>query len=430
MLSNPPPSLTSPPWSSVTKRTVALIVVGLALLITIRLAEAWSVIVIAIVLSYLLYPIVDFTEKYAFNRINPPELRRVLAVMLTFVIVILGLTLVILLIVPPVISQLGAFADNTPEIVTTIEERAKELLDRPVKYGDNTFNFWEEFVEGDSGANDSETAGTDLATRISSAINVLSKPAVSVASLAFSFFFNVFLVFALMFYLLKDGGKFIDKIDNIVPVEYQGDARRLIYELGLIWNAYLRGQIILGIIMGVTTGLTAAALGLPQPLVLGLLAGLLEFIPNIGPIVAALPALLFALISESNTIPGLSGVAFMLIVMAAYFILQQTEALVVVPRVMGRNLDLHPFVVMAAVLFGASLAGLLGILLAAPTVATVRLFIIYIWGKLVDRDPFAHVKSVRIPQQEDAILPSAVKPALAEPDIPDREGEIVHGSKV
>ncbi len=430
MLSNPPPSLTSPPWSSVTKRTVALIVVGLLLLITIRLSDALAVVIISVVLSYLLYPLVSFTEKYALVRINPPEARRVLAVFLTFVIVILGLTLVIILIVPPVISQLGSLGENVPEIVTSVEDKAKDLLDRPVKYGDSTFNFWEEFVEGPPPADETEVPAPDLSTRITNTVNVLSKPAFSIASLAFSVFFNVFLVVALTFYLLKDGDKFIDKLDEIVPIEYQGDTRRLIYELGLIWNAYLRGQIILGIIMGVTTGITAAILGLPQPLVLGLLAGLLEFIPNIGPIIAAIPAILFALFTESSTIPGLSGLAFALIVTAAYFILQQSEALVIVPRVMGRNLDLHPFVVMVSVLFGAALAGLPGVLLAAPTIATMRLFIMYIWGKLVDRDLFAQAKSLRVPAQDDAILPSAEKPALGEPELPDREGEIVQGSKI
>lgn len=430
MLSNPPPSLTSPPWSNVTKRTVVLIVVGLALLVTIRLADAWSVIIVSIILSYLFYPLVDFTDKNALGRIRHPELRRVLAVFITFIIIILGFILTVVLVVPPVVSQMSALGENVPEMVSSAQDKARDYLDRPVKYGDQTFNFWEEFVEGDEetiGTTESDTP--DITSRVRDAVNVLSEPAVGVASVAANLLFNAFLVFALMFYLLKDGGKFIDKLDEIVPVEYQGDTRRIIYELGLIWNAYLRGQILLGIIMGVTTGFTAAALGLPQPFVLGLLAGLFEFVPNIGPIIAGIPAVIFAVISESSTIPGLEGGLFAVIVILAYFILQQVEALVIVPRVMGRNLDLHPFVVMAAVLFGASLAGILGVILAAPTIATVRLLIIYIYGKLMDRDPFTQTKSVRIPAQEDAILPSAEKPALGEPEVPDREGEIVQGSK-
>ncbi len=425
MLSNPPPSLTSPPWSNNTKRTIVLIVIGLALLVTIRLASAWSVVIIAVLLSYLLYPLVTFTEKHALGHLKHTELRRVLAVFITFIIVLLGLSLVFILIVPPVVSQLSELGEKVPEIITDAQDRARDYLDRPVKYGNTTFNFWEEFVE-----NDAETVGTepptfDITTSIQEAVSVLSRPAVTVASQAFGFFFNTFLIVALMFYLLKDGGKFIDKIDDFVPVEYQGDARRLIYELGLIWNAYLRGQILLGIIMGITTGLAAAALGIPQPIVLGILAGLLEFIPNIGPLIAAVPAVIFALISESSTIPGLEGPVFALIVMATYFILQQSESLIIVPRVMGRNLDLHPFVVMTAVLFGASLAGLLGVILAAPTVATVRLLIIYIYGKLMDRDPFIQTKAVRIPPPDKTIVST-----LGEPEIPDHEGEIVQGSKI
>src|SRR5690606_31081742 len=121
---------------------------------------------------------------------------------------------------------------------------------------------------------------------------------------------------------------------DVVPVEYQGDVRRLIYELSLIWDAYLRGQLILGLVIGVETGLAAMILGLPQPLVLGLLAGLLEFIPNLGPILSAIPAVLFALISPSTTIPGLEGVLFVVVVAATYSVIQQTESLFLQPRIM------------------------------------------------------------------------------------------------
>jgi hypothetical protein len=93
--------------------------------------------------------------------------------------------------------------------------------------------------------------------------------------------------------------------------------------------------------------------------------------------------------TSSTTIPGLhAGLPFAAVVLVAFMGVHQLEALFLVPRILGRSLDLHPFVVLAAILIGAGLAGILGIVLAAPTVATLRLFGRYLRGKLLDEDVF------------------------------------------
>jgi len=193
----------------------------------------------------------------------------------------------------------------------------------------------------------------------------------------------------MLFYLMRDGPVFVDYLVGAVPESYQGDARRMLYELGLVWNAYLRGQLLLCLTMGVAVYLTSLILGLPQPLVLGVLAGFLEFVPNIGPALSYIPALLFAMTTSSATIPGLeAGLPFAAVVLVAFMSLQQLEGLFLVPRILGHSLDLHPFVVVAAILIGASLVGVLGIVLAAPTVATLRLLGRYLRGKLLDEEMF------------------------------------------
>jgi predicted PurR-regulated permease PerM len=199
---------------------------------------------------------------------------------------------------------------------------------------------------------------------------------------------NLIFLMSMMFFLMRDGASFIDKAVSLTPTLYRGDLWRLLYELGQVWNAYLRGQLTLALFMGTAAFIAATLLGLPNPLILGLISGLLEFIPSLGPGLAIFPAALLALTSQSNTLPILEGAPFALVVIIVWALLQNIEAIILVPRIMGGSLNLHPFVVIVGIIGGASLAGLLGIILAAPVIASLRVFAQYVYGKLMDRDPF------------------------------------------
>jgi predicted PurR-regulated permease PerM len=176
----------------------------------------------------------------------------------------------------------------------------------------------------------------------------------------------------------------------------------LFAELGQVWNAYLRGQLILSSFIGAAVFVAATLLGVPNALVLGLISFTLEFIPTLGPTLALIPAALLALFSTSTTIGGLGGITFMIMVIVVWFLIQNIQAILVTPRVMGDSLNLHPFVILLAVLAGASFGGALGVILAAPMVATIRLFGQYIYGKLFDTSPFPE------PRTEEVALPAFV----------------------
>jgi predicted PurR-regulated permease PerM len=125
----------------------------------------------------------------------------------------------------------------------------------------------------------------------------------------------------------------------------------------------------------------------------------MELIPNIGPTLAAIPAALFALTSSSTTIPSLdAGLGFAVVVVIAYSGIQQLEAIFLVPRILGGSLDLHPFVVLIAIIIGADIAGILGVILAAPSAATLRLAVRYLRGKLLDEELFPALPPYTAPQ--------------------------------
>ncbi len=381
----------SPAWSGRTKRTVvigALVLVGLLIW---QITDVLPLIVIALVVSYLLNPLTRFLER----RITRG--RRGAAILLTFILVLVGFMLVILVVLPAIFRQVNDFAAELPTQLETLQSRIEEALSQPL-----TFNGQPILIDGQPlvpldqltaalGENPTDALqleNFDFIGTIRGFLSTVTGPTFSFIGRAFSVLINMILLLTMMFYLLKDGAKFVDSIVRVVPPDYQHDARRLMHELGEVWNAYLRGQIILSSFVGILVFIVASLIGLPNAPVLGLISFTLEFIPNIGPLIALIPAALLGLLSESSTIPGLSGLGFAAVVIVLWLIIQNVQAIFITPRVMGDSLDLHPIVVIIGVLVGASLAGALGVILAAPTIATLRLFGLYAYWKLTDKPVF------------------------------------------
>jgi predicted PurR-regulated permease PerM len=135
----------------------------------------------------------------------------------------------------------------------------------------------------------------------------------------------------------------------------------------------------------VTIGLSI--IGVRNALVLGLVSGLLEFLPIVGPVVAGAIAALVAFFQGSNWW-GLDPLVFTLVVIAFFIIIQQLENNLLVPRILGNALSMHPVVILVAAVIGATLAGVLGILLSAPTMATLILLGRYVYRKVFDLPPW------------------------------------------
>jgi predicted PurR-regulated permease PerM len=168
---------------------------------------------------------------------------------------------------------------------------------------------------------------------------------------------------------------------------YQYDWSRLQAALDRVWAAFLRGQIVLGLVIAVVVTIGLSILGVRNALVLGLVSGLLEFIPIVGPVVAGAIAALVAFFQGSNWW-GLDPFMFTLVVIAFFIVIQQLENNLLVPRILGNALKLNPVAILVAAVIGATLAGILGILLSAPTVATLILLGRYVYRKIFDLSPW------------------------------------------
>ena len=210
---------------------------------------------------------------------------------------------------------------------------------------------------------------------------------------------TVIYVLVLTFWLLKDLRKLQRFVFEQIPNAYQEDVRRLGRELGTIWSAFLRGQLVLAIVVGLVTWIPLAVVGMPSAGGFALFAGLMEFLPTIGPGLSGTIGIAAAFFLGSTWLP-VNSLVFALIVFVIYAVIAQTESIYLIPRLVGRRVRLHPAVTFVGVVSGAITFGLLGVLLATPVIASVRVLLGYIYRRLLDLEPFetrtAAQSSVRI----------------------------------
>ena len=405
---NYPPPITSPGWTPRTKRTIVIALVIVMALVIWRLNETLPLLIVSVVLAYLFNPTTTFLERRIVKFL--PGARN-WAILLTILGVISVFIIVILVILPVLFNQLEEFGNRLPRLVASLQASTEDFLSQPIVINDQVLTIdGEPLIPLDqlrqwNGGEDINWAAQlrelNLVEIARGFINSLTGQAATVVGGALNVIINTIFLLTLLFYWLKDGGRFIDRVIDFVPSSYRNDTARLIYELGRVWNAYLRGQLFLSTFIGVVVFTCATILGVPNAPTLGLISGVMEFIPTLGPLIAIIPAILLALGSTSATLPFLEGLPFALVVVVVWIMIQNVQAIFVAPRVMGSRLNLHPVVVIIGVIAGASLAGAFGIILAAPTIATLRMLGQYLYGKLLDTNPFPATPT----RQTGAFLP-------------------------
>jgi predicted PurR-regulated permease PerM len=353
-------------WSSTTKIIVILFAVILLVLIVYRFQDVIPPLVIALLLAFILDPLVSFLT----NRLR---LSRGLAsglVILVLIIAMMGAVATPVAAVPSIQRAVESMQEEATSVVTEISS----FLRQPINILGYTLDLTEFYNE--------------LTALLRSFISSVAQGTLNIALNIASGFLWLIFILMVTFYLLKDAGRIVTQLDRLPPQDYRQDFLRLRLEITEVWQAFLRGQLLLGLVIAVVVTVGCMALGLRYAPVLGLLAGLLEVIPNIGPTLAAVPAILLALFQD-NTFLGMSNFWYAVLVTGMYILIQQLENNLIVPRILGRSLNLHPVLVLVGVVVGGSLGGVLGILLAAPTLATLKVIGRYIFYRVYDLDPFA-----------------------------------------
>jgi predicted PurR-regulated permease PerM len=209
------------------------------------------------------------------------------------------------------------------------------------------------------------------------------------------------------FFLLRDAPRLFQWLRRILPPNQRNELVPLFAQVNTLLGRYVRGQLFLIGVMSSVTFVGLSILQVPFALLLAITTGVLEVIPIVGPITAGAIACLVAL---GHPAPwGLSQIWFVAIVAAMYTVLRHMEDYFVIPLVIGRIVKLHPAVVIFALLTGGALYGLLGVLIAVPVAATLRLVLIYVGAKLRDEDPFPRLEQeLAVPQPAPALAPRPI----------------------
>jgi predicted PurR-regulated permease PerM len=375
-------------WSTSTKRIVVVLILVLVALVLYRFRSVIPPLVIAFLVAFILDPIVDFLT----DRLHAS---RGLATALVFVVLVLGMLGLLAAPVTVVPSIQRAVRSTQVDFIRIISD-AGDFFDKPVE------------IRGYS--LDLSNVYSELSSMLRSFVASVAQGTLDIAFGMASGAAQLIFVLVTTFYLVRDGDRIVEHIDNLAPPGYRDDFVRLRQQVTDTWNAFLRGQLLLGGAMVTITTVACMAVGLPYAAALGFTAGLMEFVPNLGPILALIPAVLVALFKGSTYLP-LTNFWFAVVVVGLYVIIQQVEGNLLVPRILGRSLNLHPLVVLIGIIIGGSLAGILGMLLAAPTLATLRILGRYVFYRLYDRDPFAEPEQ-EAPPPRPRILKRAGEAAL------------------
>jgi predicted PurR-regulated permease PerM len=377
---SPPALPVSPPWPRSVKTIAATTFLVLGALALWRFSEFVQLFVLAALMAFILHPILALLQRWV-------RLPRGVAVLVTYVLFVLVIGVVGLLVGALVQTQIGGLINNVLEtvrgITAFVEQFLSSLTNTSFQLGRFRLQlpafqasevlpqFYESLVNQ---ASDFIGQGGSLVTGVAqTALVTLTRGIVMVV---------------LSIYLLLDGPRIFTFFERTAQQGgYGDDAAILIEEFQSTWNTYFRGQVLLALIMGVLVSAALFALRVDNPLALGILAGVFELVPVLGQYLsmAIIAGLVFF---QPEPAGGLQPWLYTLIVAGVLFGIQQIQGNVILPRIHGRTLALHPVLILLGVLMGASTAGVLGAVLAPPLLATIKLFSVYIWRKMLDAPPF------------------------------------------
>lgn len=386
-------------WDLSTKRIV-LVLMLIAVIAIIWLSRSViSMLIVSSIIAYLLKPIVDLAERVRI----PRGLSTVFLFLLVLVVIILTPVIVVPILYRQ-LSELAAFdeqviVNNLNSWLLTVVENIQNatFFGFTIPYGDLLRQF-------QNNIDTFEPTLEQILSYVQQIIWTTTNVVGSTAAISFSVVGGIFqlllgalLVFFTSLYLTKDAPRIITYVEGLFPISYQPEMEELIRRIGKVWQGFFRGQVVLSLVIGFMTWGALALLSTPGALVLSIVAAILEIIPNLGPILAMIPAVLVALIQGSNNeaLMEFGRPGYMLMVVGAYFLIQQIENSIIVPRVIGDSVNLHPVIVMCGVVVGFSLGGVLGAFLAAPFIATLRVVGSYVHAKLLDYPPFRGGARVR-----------------------------------
>ena len=356
------------------------VLIGAAILIGVLLWMARDAVrpfVLGLLMVYLLDPPVRWLARRG--------MRRSIAIIVVYVVAVLLFLEFLNLTLTPLINEIVRLLRDLPALAQQLQDQAdrlSEIYDRLAIPG--SIRQWlESMITSITQGGPSGGAAFDPTDLI---------PVLTGLTSVVGGLFAYVILPVWVFYVLKDRVALTRQFDRSLPAAWRFDVWAILRIVRQVFGQWVRAQLILGVTVGVFTFIGLLILSATidpvfgrYAILLSVTAGILELVPIIGPIISAIPAVLLA---------ATAGIEAVIAAFALYLIVQQVENNVLVPKIQGDAIELHPALVIAAIVIGGSLAGLLGAILALPVTAAMRDVGRYLFRRLSPDEPEALAASI------------------------------------
>ncbi|WP_284637986.1 AI-2E family transporter [Paenibacillus silviterrae] len=316
------------------------------------LREVLTPFVIAMIISYVLNPVVTL--------LNARKVPRTIAVLLIYALFFTSLTVVMMNMIPIFLKQLQELNEHMPDLAFKAQSLVDDLNDLQflpdsVRLGINT-----SLAKVEDGIS---LAIADYIKEIGTTINTL---------------FLIFIIPFVAFYILKDFQLIEKTALAIVPKAHRKSIVTMLVDIDTALGNYIRGQFLVCVIIGVLAYIGYWLIGMPYALLLACVVGIFNIVPYLGPFLGAAPALIVA-----STI----SIKMVMLVALVNLACQILEGNVISPQVVGRSLKMHPLLIIFALLVGGEFAGVVGLILAVPFFAVMKVILQHVFMYYIHRKP-------------------------------------------
>jgi predicted PurR-regulated permease PerM len=366
---DPVPS--SPTWGPTTKLVVALTIVAIAAGLFVQFHGILGPLLMAFVLAYLLHPVAEFIRRAL--RLSWP-----MTVSLIYVLLLLFLVGTLTLGGLGLVQQIESLAGLVQANLSLLPNLIRNLSGQVYQFGP----FLLDFQHLDMNQLSSQLVGI-----IQPLLGGTGSLVAALASGAAQFLGWALFVMLISYFVLAESGGLRGRMLRLDVPGYSEDIRRINLELGRIWNAFLRGQILIFLLTVLTYTVVMSVLGVRYALGIAMLAGLARFLPYVGPFITWATLAMVAYFQAGNMY-GLNATTYTILAVGLALLIDQIFDNLITPRIISRALRVHPAAVLVAAIIALNLLGVLGVMVAAPILATVALIWNYTMRKMLDLEPW------------------------------------------
>lgn len=295
-------------------------------------------------LYYLLNPLVNILERR--------KIPRGYTIIVLYLIIALLITLLLNTVIPLVQEQIGSLISNFPRYSQEVQIRFESLIGSDLFGKISSTSQIDLSKIGQTIADQATLLFNGAVTGLGGFIGAVKDIILTIATIPF-----------ILFYLLKDGKKLPSFILRFVPVKFRSQSGRVMSEMNEQISSYIRGQIIVSLCIGILLYIGFLIIGIDYSLILAIIAACTTIVPYLGPAIAITPALVIAIVTSP----------YMLIkLIIVWTVVQLIEGKFISPQIMGKSLKIHPVTIIFVILTAGNLYGVLGIILAVPGYAVLK----------------------------------------------------------